>query len=71
MEDPKFRVLKLTPLPMETEFRAQSVRRRLKELSRAELEEFLADAILLLSRLTHQTIQLRDFLEEMGVDTEG
>lgn len=67
----KTKVLKITPLPLESEFRAQSVRRRIKELSREEVEEFLADAILLLSRLTHQTTQLRDFLEEIGVDTEG
>ena len=64
-------MLKITPLPLESEFRTQSVRRRIKELSREEVEEFLADAILLLSRLTHQTTQLRDFLEEIGVDTEG
>jgi hypothetical protein len=47
------------------------VRKRLKELSRDELEEFLADSILLLSRLSHQTRQLRDFLEELEVDIEG
>ena len=64
-------MLKITPLPLESEFRAQSVRRRIKELSRDEVEEFLADAILLLSRLTHQTIQLRDFLEEEGVEMDG
>jgi hypothetical protein len=63
--------LNIKPLPLESEFRAQSVRRRLKELSRQELEEFLADAILLLSKLTHQTTQMRDFLEERGVEIEG
>jgi phosphoserine phosphatase len=63
--------LNIKPLPLESEFRAQSVRRRLKDLSRQELEEFLADAILLLSKLTHQTTQMRDFLEERGVEIEG
>jgi hypothetical protein len=65
------RTFSVTPLPLEIEFRAQSVGKRLKELSRSELEEFLADSILLLSRLSHQTRQLRDFLEELEVDVEG
>jgi hypothetical protein len=34
---------RLTPLPIEKEFRVLSIRRRLKELERDELEEFLTE----------------------------
>ena len=55
----------LEPLPLEKEFRALSVKRRLSELSREELEEFLSEALGLLTKLTHQVTQLRDYVEEL------
>jgi hypothetical protein len=59
MESDKF---ELEPLPLETEFKVLSIRRRLNELSREELEEFLTEALSLLTRLAHQTTQLRDYI---------
>jgi hypothetical protein len=59
MESDKF---ELEPLPLETEFKVLSIRRRLSELSREELEEFLTEALSLLTRLAHQTTQLRDYI---------
>ena len=53
----------LEPLPLETEFKVLSVRRRLSQLSREELEEFLTEALVILTKLTHQVTQMRDYLD--------
>lgn len=55
----------MTPLPIEKEFRVLSIRRRLNELSREELEEFLTESLSILTRLAHQVTQLRDYVEEL------
>ena len=55
----------LTPLPIETEFRVLSIRRRLKDLSREDLEEFLTEALSTMTKLAHQVTQLRDYVEEL------
>lgn len=60
----------LTPLPIETEFRVLSIRRRLKELTREELEEFLTEALSTMTKLAHQVTQLRDYIEELEGKTE-
>ena len=60
----------LEPLPLEKEFRALAVKRRLSELSREELEEFLSEALSLLTKLTHQMTQLRDYVEEIEGKSE-
>ena len=60
----------LTPLPIETEFRVLSIRRRLHELSREELEEFLTEALSTMSKLAHQVTQLRDYVEKLEGKTE-
>lgn len=65
MDSPK--KFELTPLPMETEFRVLSIRRRLRELSREELEEFLTEALSTMTKLAHQVTQLRDRV----IDLEG
>ena len=57
----------VSPLPIETEFRVLSVRRRLHELSRDELEEFLTEALSIMTKLAHQLTQLRDYIDQ----TEG
>jgi len=60
----------LTPLPVETEFRVLSIRRRLHELSREELEEFLTEALSTLTKMAHQVTQLRDYIEEIEGKTD-
>lgn len=55
----------LTPLPMEKEFRVLTVRRRFKELSREELEEFLSDSLSLLTKMSHQLLQLKEHISKM------
>lgn len=56
---------RLTPLPIEKEFRVLSIRRRLSELSREELEEFLTEALATMTKLAHQLTQLRDYVIEL------
>ena len=68
MDKPK--KFNVTPLPMEKEFRIIKVKRNLKELTRGELEEFLGEALDTMSRLAHQTIQLRNYIEELEGKTE-
>lgn len=58
----KFR---LNPLPIEKEFRVLSIRRRLHELSREELEEFLTEALSTMTKLADQVTQLRDYVIEL------
>ena len=62
MDSPKKRI-RIDPLSLEAEFRVLSVRRRLHELTREELEEFLSEALTLLAKLAHQTTQLKEHLE--------
>lgn len=54
----------VSPLPLESEFKVMAVKRRLSELSREELEEFLSDALLVMTKLAHQLNQMREYLEE-------
>lgn len=60
----------LDPLPLEKEFRTLSIKRRLSDLSREELEEFLSESLTLLTKLTHQMTQLRDYIEEIEGKSE-
>ena len=60
----------LTPLPIEKEFRVLSIRRRLHELSREELEEFLTEALAIMTKLAHQVTELRDYVEKIEGKTE-
>jgi hypothetical protein len=55
----------MSPLPIEKEFRVMSIRRRLHELSREELEEFLTEALAIMTKLAHQVTELRDYVVEM------
>ena len=63
MDSPK--KFELTPLPMETEFRVLSIRRRLHELTREELEEFITEALSTMTKLAHKVTQLRDRVIEL------
>jgi hypothetical protein len=55
---------------MEKEFRVLSVRRRLHELSRDELEDFLTESLSIMTKLAHQVTQLRDYVEVLEGKTE-
>jgi hypothetical protein len=60
----------LTPLPIEKEFRVLSIRRRLHELSREELEEFLTEALSIMTKLAHQVTELRDYVDQLEGKSE-
>ena len=68
MDSPK--KFNLEPLPVEKEFRIQSVRQRLHQLSREELEQFLVEALSTMTQLAHQVSQLRDYVEKVEGKTE-
>ena len=68
MDSPK--KLEISAFPPEKEFRIIKVKQKLKELTREELEEFLAEALDTMSRLAHQVTQLRDYVEELEGKTE-
>jgi hypothetical protein len=53
------------PLSLEKEFKVLSVKKRLHELSRAELEEFLSEALLIMTKLADQVVQLKDYVNEI------
>lgn len=54
---------RIEPLPVEKEFKVASVKHRLSELSREDLEQFLVEALDTMTRLAHQVNQLRNHLE--------
>lgn len=56
---------RIEPLPVEKEFKVASVKHRLSELSREDLEQFLAESLDIMTRLAHQLQQLRDYVEEL------
>jgi hypothetical protein len=56
---------KLDPLPLEKEFKVQSVRARLYHLSREELEEFLAESLGIMVKLVDQTKQMKEYIEKL------
>jgi hypothetical protein len=55
----------MSPFPIEKEFRVLSIRRRLHELSREELEEFLTEALAIMTKLAHQVTELKDYVERI------
>jgi hypothetical protein len=57
----------MNPFPIEKEFRVLAVRERLHELTREELEEFLTEALSIMTKLAHQVTELRNYVDK----TEG
>lgn len=60
----------MNPMPIEKEFRVLSIRRRLPELSRKELEEFLTEALAIMTKLAHQVTELKDYVEKIEGKTD-
>jgi len=60
----------ISPFPIEKEFRVLSVRERLHELTREELEEFLTEALSTMTKLAHQVTELRDYVNKLEGKTE-
>lgn len=61
---------RIEPLPVEAEFRILSVKHRLHQLSREDLELFLTEALTTMTKLAHQVTQLRDYVEKLEGKTD-
>lgn len=57
--------MKLEPQPLQEEFRVEQLKHRLKDLDRADLEEYTKQLLSLCSKLTHQTKQLLNRVVEL------
>lgn len=55
----------MSPFPIEKEFKVLSIRRRLHELSREELEQFLSEALTVMTKLAHQVKEFKDHVEKL------
>jgi len=60
----------MNPFPIEKEFRVLSVRQRLHELTREELEEFLTEALSTMTKLAHQVTELKDYVDKIEGKTD-
>ena len=60
----------MNPFPIEKEFRVLSVRERLHELTREELEEFLTEALSTMTKLAHQVTELKNYVDRVEGKTE-
>ena len=60
----------MSSFPIEKEFRVLSVRRRLHELSREELEEFLTEALSIMTKLAHQVTELKEYVDRVEGKTD-
>ena len=61
----KTQKFELDPLPLECEFKVESVKHRIHQLNKKELENFLGETLSLLVKVTHQTKQMRTYIESL------
>jgi len=57
----------LKPLPIESEFRLLSIKQRIADLTREDMEEFLIESLTLTMKLADQVRQFHAYIER----TEG
>jgi hypothetical protein len=60
----------MSPFPIEKEFRVLAVRERLHELTREDLEEFLTEALSIMTKLAHQVTELRGYVNKVEGKTD-
>ena len=60
----------LKPLPIESEFRLLSIKQRIADLTRADLEEFLVESLTLTMRLADQVKQFHAHIEKIEGKTD-
>jgi hypothetical protein len=60
----------MNPFPIEKEFRVLSVRERLHELTREDLEEFLTEALSIMTKLAHQVTQFKEYVDTIEGKTK-
>jgi hypothetical protein len=60
----------LKPLPIESEFRLLSIKQRIADLTRKDLEEFLVESLTLTMRLADQVRQFNAYVERVEGKTD-
>ena len=60
----------LKPLPIESEFRLLSIKQRIADLTREDLEEFLIESLNITMRLADQVRQFHAYVEQMEGKTD-
>ena len=60
----------LKPLPIESEFRLLSIKQRIADLTREDLEEFLVESLTITMRLADQVRQFHAYVEQMEGKTD-
>ena len=68
MDSPK--KFKLNPLPIESEFRLLSIKQRIANLTREDMEEFLMESLTITMRLADQVRQFHAYVERVEGKTE-
>jgi hypothetical protein len=54
---------RIDPFPLEKEFRLQTLKPKLKELNREELEDFLIESLGIMTKLAHQVSQMSNHIQ--------
>lgn len=54
----------LNQFPLEKEFHILALREKLNSLPRKDLEEYLIESLLLVSKLSHQLSQFKDYVNQ-------
>jgi hypothetical protein len=60
----------LKPLPIESEFRLLSIKQRIADLTREDMEEFLMESLTITMRLADQVRQFHAYVECVEGKTE-
>ena len=60
----------LKPLPIESEFRLLSIKQRIADLTREDMEEFLIESLTLTMKLADQVRQFHTYVERMEGKTD-
>ena len=60
----------LKPLPIESEFRLLSIKQRIADLTREDMEEFLIESLTLTMKLADQVRQFHAYIERIEGKTD-
>ena len=60
----------LKPLPIESEFRLLSIKKRIADLTREDMEEFLIESLTLTMKLADQVRQFHAYIERIEGKTD-
>jgi hypothetical protein len=67
---PKKNKFELKPLPIESEFRLLSIKQRIADLTREDMEEFLIESLTLTMKLADQVRQFHAYVDRVEGKTD-